>query len=65
MLDGGVLFGPPVRIGYAEVLQRGPSTRQPWLAGQNLLVHLGRKPLGSPAGLVTNVAPVALQQPFE
>ena len=34
MLDGGVLFGPPVRIGYAEVLQRGLSTRQPWLAGQ-------------------------------
>jgi hypothetical protein len=56
-----VLFAPPIHIGNAEVLEHSPGACQPWLAGHELLVDLGRKPLGRPAGSVTDIPPLAIQ----
>ena len=56
---------PPIHVGHPEVLKRGPSAGKPWLAGHDLLIHLGGKPLGRPAGLVTDVVPVAFHQLLE
>ena len=60
-LTAAYMFASPVHIGHAEVLKRSPGACQPWLGGHYLLVHLGRKPLGRPAGLVPDIAPVAIQ----
>ena len=62
LLGLGVPLGPGVDVGHAEVLKGGAGAGHPGLARHELLVHRRGEALGGPAGLVAEVAPLALHQ---